>query len=158
MVVFMRTLLALYLVAGWLPVAMVPSIAIAAGASETIELAGGPTESEACYWLRRANLGRDADYIPGVDAYGREVAPADLNSAPIEAPEMLEFELRVDFADDLPPQSLPTRAYQTVATVRLNPETGEMFIDGERWEPDAGLDVIAACEEATQSQPQTSPH
>jgi hypothetical protein len=42
----------------------------------------------------------DVAYRPGVDAYGREVVPADLNgAAPIEAPETLHIPIEIDLLD-----------------------------------------------------------
>ncbi len=135
-------LLLIGLVTGWFPVAWA-SPAHAAGVPDSAVLA------EACYWLEHAQVGRDAAYVPGVDAYGREVVPADTGRRSLSPPEMLEFDIRVDLADDLPPGSLPVDAFQTIAHISLNTTTGELFIDGTRVGSDEEIDLEAHCAEAT---------
>ena len=50
-----------------------------------------------CARLVKHVPGPDVAYRPGVDVYGREVAPADLNGAPrIELPETILIDIEVD--------------------------------------------------------------
>ncbi len=146
----MRYLLTLIsLVAVWFPAAWVAPT-YAAGVPDSSYL------GEACYWLEHAQVGRDAsfssaDYVSGVDAYGREVAPANARRPGVSPPEILEFNIRVDLAADLPQGSLPVHAYQTVARITLNTVTGEIYIDGERLGTDEEIELAARCAEATQS-------
>lgn len=143
MVLVMRLFLVLIsLVAGWLPVAWATP-AHAAGAPDSAIL------TEACYWMDHAGTGRDAAYVPGMDAYGREVIPADISPSIISAPEILEFDILVDLAGDLPPGSLPIRAYQTISHIALNTDTGEMWVNGELLGRHDGIDLEAGCAEAS---------
>jgi len=121
------------LVAGWSPVAASESDA----AAEDL--------SAACYWLAHAQTGRDVAFAPGEDVHGRPVTPADLNAPVISAPDYFEFNVVVDMADDLPRGSLPVEAQQQVAHIRINPNTGVMWINGIRYLGSGDLDLERRC-------------
>ncbi|MBN2751138.1 MAG: hypothetical protein JXQ84_00365 [Rhodospirillaceae bacterium] len=92
-----------------------------------------------------------ADYKPGVDVYGRSVAPADvqptLNIAP---PQVIEFPVTLDVAKRLGFDTRgPLEAKTTVAIVRI--ENGRVTVNGQEIQADDRADLIAACRAAKSS-------
>ena len=98
---------------------------------------------DACVRAMRAD-GGGADYKPGVDVYGRPVAPADApGTIRIEPPKVIEFPVTIDVAKRLGFDTRgPYEAKTTVANVRV--EGNRVTINGQPVDP-SDADLIAAC-------------
>lgn len=67
--------------------------------ADEIEHAVSITEKE-CRKLIRLHTVQGADYVPGVDAYGRKVVGADLNEGhKIKLPKEIIFDIGIDLAE-----------------------------------------------------------
>ncbi|MDV7338849.1 hypothetical protein RYZ26_04560 [Terasakiella sp. A23] len=72
---------------------------IAPAQADEIENAVSITEKE-CRKLIRLNSINGAEYVPGVDAYGRKVVGADLHGGhKIKIPKEITFDLGIDLAE-----------------------------------------------------------
>jgi len=89
-----------------------------------------------------------AEYKPGVDVYGRPVAPADVQpSLRIEPPQVIEFPVTLDVARRLGFDARgPYEAKTTVANVRI--ENGRVTVNGQVIHTTNEADLIAACRAA----------
>lgn len=65
---------------------------------DSLEDAVSITEKE-CRKLMRMNDMSGADYVPGVDARGNPVTPADLEPHPMAPPKEITFNLGIDLAE-----------------------------------------------------------
>ncbi|MEX2449938.1 MAG: hypothetical protein WD407_03705 [Rhodospirillales bacterium] len=66
----------------------------------------------------------DVEYKPGVDVYGRAVAPADLGGSPqIKIPDVITFDLKLD---------LDTLSDSSAGRVFGEPVLGKISIEGHR--------------------------
>lgn len=87
-----------------------------------------------------------ADYVPGVDARGNAVAPADLNR-PLRLPEELVLPIAPDFftrSGRPPPPGFPDMRVQ-VGEVRIRLADGAMTFNGQRLGPAADAELVQAC-------------
>lgn len=84
-------------------------------------------------------------YQPGVDVRGEAVAPADLNGAAIDLPDVLVIDLTVDLADRLGIPADPDnfQADLDLGTVELRGDRA--YFDGEPLEDEAQAELIALC-------------
>jgi len=100
------------------------------------------------YGNDQKNIG--ADYQPGVDVYGRKVAPADLNGGyQIKVPDVIEFPITYDAAKNLGFNG--SGLYEgkgNVATVRV--EGDKVSINGQEVYSTKTADLIAACRQSRQ--------
>ncbi len=87
-----------------------------------------------------------ADYVPGVDARGNAVTPADLDR-PVPLPEELVLPIAPDVfarAGRAPPPGFPDLRVQ-VGEVRLRLADGAMIFNGQKLGPAADAELVQAC-------------
>ncbi len=105
---------------------------------------------DACRYLTAYQPGVDGDatYKPGVDASGKPVVEADLNSGGgIPAPEMVEFDLTVDMAQYLGLGVAPQpEGHIHIAKITVFPD-GRVLRDGEPLEGQAQASLRALCKD-----------
>lgn len=89
-----------------------------------------------------------ADYKPGVDVYGRPVAPADTQpTLRIDPPQVIEFPVTLDVAKRLGFDTRgPYEAKTTLTNVRI--ENGRVTVNGQVIHTTNEADLIAACRAA----------
>jgi len=75
------------------------SLSTAAAAQDATGPGALQVTREDCARLVEHQARNDVNYQPGVDVYGRKVAPADLNAAPNVLPETISIDLTVDLFD-----------------------------------------------------------
>ncbi|HEV7370873.1 hypothetical protein [Arenibaculum sp.] len=83
-------------------------------------------------------------YVPGVDAAGRAVVPADLEP-PFEPRQRFRFVVTVAPLDE--PALADT--VMPVADVQVDAATGEVRVDGRRLDPQGRDALVAACRSQT---------
>lgn len=92
------------------------------------------------------------DYEPGVDVEGNRVAPADLNAAPFELPDIMSVPLSVDLAQCLPdpPGGILGEAPLGFLEVHKN---GRVTYEGQDWTPQ----IYAICRLTPPAPPPADP-
>lgn len=132
--------LAAFLLAS-LPAGLLAAAALAQPATVTVT-------REDCQRLVRHVPSADATYQPGVDVYGREVAPADLNGgAQIVLPDTYSFDIEIQPVDFARRRQLDSQRAVLAQGIAAN------AADAEALETEAGL--LAARDEAVQRNFQT---
>lgn len=105
---------------------------------------------DACRYLTAYQPGVDGDaaYKPGVDASGKPVVEADLNSGGgVPAPEVVEFDLTVDMAQYLGMSVAPQpEGHIHIAKITVLPD-GRVLRDGEPLEGQAQASLRALCKD-----------
>ncbi len=100
--------------------------------------------------------GPDVAYQPGVDVYGREVAPADLGGTPrIELPETILIDIEVDLLErfGIPENPAPVDAdvpalYDPDAEVgEVAYRDGRFTFNGQPLQDEAQAELAARCQE-----------
>ena len=89
-------------------------------------------------------------YQPGVDAYGRKVAPADLSGgSAIQIPDTIAIDITVELQKrfGLPSNSTLFKPEARIGTLEVD-RNGAMRFNGEPVTRDEALAVQAACREA----------
>lgn len=118
------------------------------GAAETVTVEVSP---ENCRRLVRHVPSDDVAYKPGVDAYGRPVAPADLpGSAVIKAPEKVTIALTLDFlrGAGVGEDSALLDQEVSVGSVTYDINSGRLEYNGQPLsDPEAGV-LAAGCKKA----------
>lgn len=103
-------------------------------------------DRSACETLIRHHPAPDVAYQPGVDAYGRPVAPADLNPS-IELPPVITIPVTVDIAKQF---NLPLGAAKgteaTVGVIRLDGD--KAYFNGQPLQPEDEENLAVLCLEA----------
>ncbi len=80
------------------------------------------------------------NYEPGVDVNGKSVAPADLNAAPFEMPDVMSIPLSIDLARRLPDPPQGMEADASVGFLEVHKD-GRIVFEGKDWTPQ----VYAIC-------------
>lgn len=120
-------------------VSWVATIAIAK-AQETVVIL-----SEDCRRLTRHVPAADVAYTPGVDVYGRKVAPAEVNGGSrIELPTTFTFVLEFQPLEDEEELDQTTLALGAV----MVDENGEVFFNGRPIDDDSEAELARLCAEA----------
>ena len=91
--------------------------------------------------------GPDVAYQPGVDIYGREVAPADLGGAPrIELPETILIDIEVDLFErfGIPANPALYEADAEVGAVLY--QDGRFTFNGQPLQDEAEAELAARCQ------------
>ena len=135
------------------PAPFLLAAALAAAPAAAHEKAAGPTTRVA---ITRADCARLVEHVPGpavayqpgVDVYGREVAPADLDGAPrIELPETILIDIEVD---------LQARFGTPENEVLFDPDAelgwvvyqdGRFTFNGQPLQDEAEAELAARCQE-----------
>lgn len=120
-----------------------------------IMLASSPAAAQtvlddaACRAITRHVPDDDVTYKPGVDVKGRPVVEADINASPINVPETVSFDIKIDalkHAGGTPPAG--TEALAEIGRVDIKPD-GSMFFNGAPMEGEAEAALRALCKDKT---------
>ncbi len=112
-------------------------------------------EGEAAVTISQADCARlvehvpapDVAYQPGVDAYGREVAPADLNgSAQIQVPETLRIPIEIDLLDRLGIPANPVLYESDIPIGEVIYRNGRLTFNGQPLQDEAQAELAARCQ------------
>lgn len=103
-------------------------------------------EDAACRYLKEYQQQDGVEYVPGRDAKGNPVVPADLYQSPVQLPEIVEFDITVDLAE-YAGLTVPegTEGLAKIGTIRI--ENNQLKFNGEPLKPESEQALIALCEE-----------
>ena len=113
--------------ARWLPATFAVFLGTPALAIDEVETVPVRIDRDACARVIAHVASADVTYQPGVDAYGRAVAPADLPGQPqLVLPETITIDLALDLADQF--------GLDPIADVPLDPDAriGVIEVTGSR--------------------------
>ena len=97
----------------------------------------------------------DVAYQPGVDAYGRAVAPADLNSgAQIQAPEILRIPIEIDLFDRFGIPANPALYESDIPIGEVVYRNGRLSFNGRPLQGDAAAELSRRCQEVIYGKPE----
>ncbi len=92
--------------------------------------------------------GPDVAYQPGVDVYGREVAPADLGGAPrIELPETILIDIEIDLQARFGIPVDPTLYDPDAEVGEVLYKDGRFTFNGQPLQDEAQAELAARCQE-----------
>ncbi len=92
--------------------------------------------------------GPDVAYQPGVDVYGREVAPADLGGAPrIELPETILIDIEIDLQARFDIPIDPTQYDPDAEVGEVAYRDGRFTFNGQPLQDEAQAELAARCQE-----------
>ena len=92
--------------------------------------------------------GPDVAYEPGVDVYGREVAPADLDGAPrIELPETILIDIEIDLQARFGIPANPTLYDPDAEVGEVAYRDGRFTFNGQPLQDQAQAELAARCQE-----------
>lgn len=112
-----------------------------AAQAETIKI-----EKGACDLVTRHQPTPDVEYQPGVDAYGRPIAPADLNPS-LTLPPVITIPLTLDLASGLGlPMGKLTGTEATVGVIRV--EGNKAYFNGQPLQPEFEDNLAILCMKA----------
>ena len=90
----------------------------------------------------------DVAYRPGVDVYGREVAPADLGGAPrIELPETILIDIEIDLLQRFGTPASPALYDPDVEVGVVAYRDGRFTFNGQPLQDEAQAELAARCQE-----------
>ncbi len=90
----------------------------------------------------------DVAYRPGVDVYGREVAPADLGGAPrIETPETILIDIEIDLQARFDIPMDPTQYDPDAELGWVAYRDGRVTFNGQPLQDQAQAELAARCQE-----------
>ncbi len=113
-------------------------------------------EKKATVAIARANCARlvahvpdpDVAYQPGVDVYGREVAPADLGGAPrIELPETILIDIEIDLLQRFGIPANPVLYDPDAEVGEVAYRDGRFTFNGQPLQDQAQAELAARCQE-----------
>ena len=91
---------------------------------------------------------RDVAYQPGVDVYGRDVAPADLGGAPrIELPETILIDIEIDLLQRFGIPADPTLYDPDAEVGEVVYKDGRFTFNGQLLQDEAQAELAARCQE-----------
>ncbi len=101
-----------------------------------------------CARLVKHVPGPDVAYRPGVDVYGREVAPADLNGAPrIELPETILIDIEIDLLRRFGIPANPALYDPDAEVGEVLYKDGRFTFNGRPLQDQAQAELAARCQE-----------
>ncbi len=118
---------------------------VVCGVAGVPAMAGAAEADDACARAVRGLATGGADYKPGVDVYGRPVAPADLQPGlRVEPPKVIEFPIDLDLAKRM---GFNAQGHYEgkIAVARVRIEGNRITVDGQEIVADDGAALIAAC-------------
>ncbi len=90
----------------------------------------------------------DMAYRPGVDVYGREVAPADLGGTPrIELPETILIDIEIDLLQRFGIPASPALYDADVEVGEVLYKDGRFTFNGQPLQDEAQAELAARCQE-----------
>ena len=90
----------------------------------------------------------DVAYQPGVDVYGREVAPADLGGAPrIELPETILIDIEIDLLERFGIPANPALYDPDAEVGEVAYRDGRFTFNGQPLQDEAQAELAARCQE-----------
>ncbi len=97
----------------------------------------------------------DVTYQPGVDAYGREVAPADLNSgAQIQIPETLHIPIEIDLLDRFGIPANPALYESDIPIGEVVYRDGRLTFEGQPLQNEVAAELTRRCQEIIYGRPE----
>ncbi len=120
-------------------------------------------EGEAAVTISKADCARlvehvpapDVAYQPGVDAYGREVAPADLNGGTqIQVPETLRIPIEIDLLDRFGIPANPALYESDIPIGEVIYRDGRLTFEGQPLQDDAAAELSRRCQKIFYGQPE----
>ncbi len=135
------------------PALFLLAAALAAAPAAAHEKAAGPTTRVAITRADCARLvahvpGPDVAYQPGVDVYGREVAPADLGGAPrIEPPETILIDIEIDLLRRFGIPANPALYDADAEVGEVLYKDGRFTFNGQPLQDQAQAELAARCQE-----------
>ncbi len=96
----------------------------------------------------------DVAYRPGVDAYGRAVAPADLNGgAQIQAPETLRIPIEIDLLDRFGIPANPALYESDIPIGEVVYRNGRLTFEGQPLQNEAAAELSRRCQNILYGKP-----
>lgn len=120
-------------------------------------------EDEAVVTITRADCARlvehvpapDVTYQPGVDVYGREVAPADLEGGtPIRVPETLRIPIEIDLLDRFGIPANPALYEADVPVGEVVYRNGRLSFNGRPLQDEAAAELSRRCQKILYGKPE----
>jgi hypothetical protein len=137
----------LFLLAAALAVALVATPAMAHEKAAVATTRVAITRAD-CARLVAHVPGPDVAYEPGVDVYGREVAPADLGGAPrIELPETILIDIEIDLQARFGIPVDPTLYDPDAEVGEVVYRDGRFTFNGQPLQDEAQAELAARCQE-----------
>jgi len=97
----------------------------------------------------------DVAYQPGVDAYGREVVPADLNGGtPIEVPETLHIPIEIDLLDRFGIPANPALYKSDIPIGEVVYRNGRLSFNGQPLQSEAAAELSKRCQKILYAKPE----
>ncbi|MBI4182626.1 MAG: hypothetical protein HY521_01355 [Proteobacteria bacterium] len=138
----------------WMRAALVGLAAflLSAAAAESADTIITVSRDE-CDRVVRHTPAPDVTYKPGVDVYGRQVAPADLGGgSQIELPKEFTIDLAVDITDRFGVPAPAGRYEGKIPVGKVTVREGRVLFNGKEIGPEERLRIEAACREALEKQ------
>ncbi len=127
--------------------AVVPARALEGEATVTISKAD-------CAQLVEHVPAPDVAYQPGVDAYGREVVPAELNGgAQIQVPETLRIPIEIDLLKRLGIPVTPGLYESDIPIGEVIYRNGRFTFNGQALQDEAAAELARRCRKTLRDQP-----
>ncbi len=120
-------------------------------------------EQEAEVAMTRADCARliehvpapDVAYRPSVDAYGRAVAPADLNGGtPIQAPETNRIPIEIDLLDRFGIPANPALYESDIPIGEVVYRNGRLTFEGQPLQDEAAAELSRRCQKIMYGKPE----
>ena len=120
-------------------------------------------EGKAEVTIARADCARLVEHLPspdvayqsGVDAYGRAVAPADLNGGtPIQVPETLHIPIEIDLLDRFGIPANPALYDADVPIGEVLYRDGRLTFEGQPLQDEATAELTRRCQEIVYGKPE----
>ncbi len=120
-------------------------------------------EGEAAVTISRADCAQliehvpapDVAYQPGVDAYGRAVAPADLNAgAQIQVPETLRIPIEIDLLDRFGIPANPALYESDIPIGEVVYRNGRLTFEGQPLQDEAAAELSRHCQKILYGKPE----
>ncbi len=97
----------------------------------------------------------DVAYQPGVDAYGRAVAPADLNGdTAIQVPETLHIPIEIDLQERLGIPADPALYESDIPIGEVVYRNGRLTFEGRPLQDQAAAELSRRCQEIIYAKPE----
>jgi hypothetical protein len=120
-------------------------------------------EGEAAVTISQADCARLVEHVPapgvayqpGVDAYGREVTPADLNGgAQIQVPETLHIPIEIDLLDRLGIPANPVLYESDIPIGEVIYRNGRLTFNGQPLQDEAAAELSRRCRKIMHGKPE----